>query len=289
MNEYLDKTTDLLLKKPIEWYEHLITMLPNFILAVLVILAFLFIARISRKLAHNLLGKLSDKSVVNGLLSTTTYVVVLIIGVFVALNVLQLDQAVSSLLAGAGIIGLALGFAFQNISANFISGIIIAFRKPFGVDDIIASQHFMGKVQAINLRSTIIETFQGLHVIIPNQEVLNKAITNYTHTHIRRIDLNIGVAYDEDLQQVRQVTLEVINKLEFVLKDKPVDLYFEEFGDSSINFLLVFWINYPDEPGYLEARSKAIMAIKSAFHKEGITIPFPIRTLDFKDKLEVVK
>lgn len=289
MNDYFAKTKDLLMQKPIEWYEYIISMLPNFVLAIIVVILFALLAKFARNLSEKLLNRVSDKPVVNGLLSTTTYIVVLTVGLFIALNVLQLEKAVSSLLAGAGIIGLALGFAFQNISANFISGVIIAFRKPFSVNDIIESHNHMGRVEAINLRSTVIETFQGLHVIIPNQEVLNKALTNYTRTHIRRIDLEIGVSYSEDLQKVKEVTLETIKSLDFVLSDKPIELYYEEFGDSSINYLLVFWIEYPDEPGYLSGRSEAIMAIKAAYDKAGITIPFPIRTLDFKNKLEVAQ
>jgi len=278
-----------LLRKPMEWYEYIISMLPNFALAIIVVVLFSIGARIIRRVIEKVLGRVSDKSVVNGLLSTTAYFVVLTIGFFVALNVLQLDKAVSSLLAGAGIIGLALGFAFQNISANFISGIIIAFRKPFGVNDIIETENHKGRVEAINLRSTVIETFQGLHIIVPNQEVLNKALINYTRTHLRRIDLNIGISYSEDLEQVKAVTLETIGNLSFILKDHPVDLFYEEFGDSSINFLLVFWIEYRDEPRYLRARSEAIMAITKAYREHGITIPFPIRTIDFKNKLEVAR
>jgi small conductance mechanosensitive channel len=289
MNDYFAKTKDLLMQKPIEWYEYIISMLPNFVLAIIVVILFALLAKFARNLSEKLLNRVSDKPVVNGLLSTTTYIVVLTVGLFIALNVLQLEKAVSSLLAGAGIIGLALGFAFQNISANFISGVIIAFRKPFSVNDIIESYNHMGRVEAINLRSTVIETFQGLHVIIPNQEVLNKALINYTRTHIRRIDLEIGVSYSEDLQKVKEVTLQTIKSLDFVLSDKPIELYYEEFGDSSINYLLVFWIEYPDEPGYLSGRSEAIMAIKAAYDKAGITIPFPIRTLDFKNKLEVAQ
>ena len=139
----------------------------------------------------------------------------------------------------------------------------------------------MGKVEAINLRSTIIETFQGLHIIIPNQDVLDQPLTNYTRTYVRRFDLNIGISYKDDLEQVKTVTLDVTRKLDFVKKDKPIDLYFQAFGDSSINFLRVFWIDNPDDSGYLEARSQAIISIKKAFDQHGITIPLPTRTMKF--------
>lgn len=198
-----------------------------------------------------------------------------------ALNVLHLQQTVTSLLAGAGIIGLALGFAFQDITANFISGVLLAFRKPIQVGDIIQAKDFTGMVEKIDLRITMIRTFQGLHVIIPNKDVFQSPVTNFTKTNERRIDLKVGVSYAEDLEEVKKIAIDSVSALPYLLPGKKVELHYSEFGDSAINFVLMIWVNYPDEPGYLRARSDAIIAVKKAFDKHGITIPFPIRTMDF--------
>ncbi len=281
MNFNLRKAADILYDKLESWLEALTAMLPNMVVAVLVIIIFFIIAKILRMMSSRLFNRMSDKTAINSLFSTIVYLITIGIGLMMALIVLHLEQTVTSLLAGAGIIGLALGFAFQDISANFISGILIAFRKPIQVDDIIEVKGYTGIVEKIDLRVTVIRTFQGLHVIIPNKEVFQNAVTNYTKTYNRRIDLEVGISYAEDLEKVKDVTIEAVSKLPYLLPEKEVNLFYNEFGDSSINFTIMLWIHYPDEPGFLKARSDAIIAIKKAFDKNGITIPFPIRTLDF--------
>ena len=277
----LQKALRIVLDKLESWMETLIAMLPNLVVAVLILVIFYFLARLMRLVANRLLDRLSDKGAINNLFSTLFYLLTLGVGLIIALNVLRLEQTVTSLLAGAGIIGLALGFAFQDITANFISGILIAFRKPIQVGDIIQSRDFMGMVEKIDLRVTVIRTFQGLHVIIPNREIFQNPVTNYTKTYDRRIDLEVGVSYGEDLQRVKEITLNAMDGMPGLLPNKEVKLFYTGFGESSINFVLMLWIHYPDEPGYLEARSEAIMRVKKAFDANDITIPFPMRTLDF--------
>lgn len=278
------KVLDILTGKLDGWLETLIAMLPNMVVSILVLIITYLIARGIRTLSPKVLNKLSEKVSINSLFSTLFYIGTLGVGLIIALNVLHLEQTVTSLLAGAGIIGLALGFAFQDITANFISGILIAFRKPIQVGDIIQTEQFIGTVEKIDLRVTVIRTFQGLHVIIPNKDIFQAPVTNFTKTYERRVDLEIGVSYSDNLEQVKQVTLEAIQGLDFLLPGKEVKLFYKEFGASSINLVIMFWVHYPDEPGYLAARSDAIMAVKKAYDQHDITIPFPIRTLDFDIK-----
>ena len=277
----ITKALNILTDKLQSWLESLTAMLPNFVVAVLVLVLFYFLAKGVKLVATKILKRFYDKPAIRNLFSTIAYIAVLTIGLMVALNVLHLKQTVSSLLAGAGIIGLALGFAFQDISANFISGILIAIRKPIQVGDIIKVGDFMGTVEEINLRVTIIRTFQGLHVFIPNKEIFQTPLINYTRTNERRIDLEVGVSYGDDLEKAKQLAIEAVRDKPWIKKGKEVNLFYTSFGDSSINFVLQLWIEYPDQPGFLEARSQTIMAVKKAFDDNNITIPFPIRTLDF--------
>ncbi len=272
---------DILMGKFEHWLEALTAMLPNMAVAIIVLLVFYGIAQAVRIVSAKLFERFSDRGAISSLFSNVFYLITLSIGLIMALNVLHLQQTVTSLLAGAGIIGLAIGFAFQDITANFISGILLAFRKPIRVGDIIETKDFFGTVEKIDLRVTVIRTFQGLHVIIPNKDVFQSPVTNFTKTNDRRIDLEIGVSYAEDLDFVKEVAINSVAKLPYLLEDKEVQLVYNEFADSSINFTLMIWIRYPDEPGYLTAKSDAIMAVKKAFDENGITIPFPIRTLDF--------
>jgi small conductance mechanosensitive channel len=280
-NFKIDNAVNIVVDKLQEWLEALIAMLPNFVVAVLVVIGFYFLARLVKNLTSRLLKKVLDNYEVNKLISNLAYFVVLGIGMFIALSTLELSQAVTSLLAGAGIIGLALGFAFQDIAANFVSGIFLTFRKPFKVGDIIQVQDYLGKVSEIDLRITTLTTFQGLDVLVPNKELFQGIVINYTHTKERRVDLAVGVSYGENLRKVKEITIEAIKKLSGLDTSKEVTLFYNEFGDSSINFTVRFYPQSASQADYLTARSEAIMSIKEAYDENDIMIPFPIRTLDF--------
>ncbi|WP_296622004.1 mechanosensitive ion channel domain-containing protein [Marivirga sp.] len=263
------------------WMEMVVEMIPNMLLSIILFILFIVLAGLVRKLFIKVFQKSSDNKALQNLFATIIYYAMIGIGLFIILDILNLDKAVTSLLAGVGVIGLALGFAFQDIAANFVSGIILAFRKPFLIDDVIKVDDLMGVVSRTNLRVTVIRTFQGQEVYVPNKDVLSNAITNYSILNQRRIDLAVGISYGDDLHKVHDLVLETIQNLEGVIRKEDMIFTYSEFGDSSINFEIKFWIKYPDNPSYLEMRSTAIMAIKDAFDREDITIPFPIRTLDF--------
>ncbi len=280
-------TTEM--KEPIEkittkvetWWDTFLSMLPNMAVAVVLFIIFLISAKAIQKVFLRLFRRSSTNRALENLFGTIVYYVVLGTGLFIILEVLQLDKAVTSLLAGVGVVGLALGFAFQDIAANFVSGIILAFRTPFHIGHIVKISDYMGTVTRTNLRVTVIKTFQGQEVYIPNKDVLQSPIQNFTILGQRRIDLAVGVSYADDLQKVEDLVIKTLKDLEGVIRHEDMIFTYTEFGDSSINFEIKFWIDYPDNPGFLHMRSKAIKAIKKAFDENEITIPFPIRTLDF--------
>lgn len=263
------------------WLDTFINMLPNIAVTLLLVIIFFVLARLGSKLFRKLFSKASNNEALQSLFSTIISCTILSIGFFIMLGVLGLDKALNSLLAGIGVIGLALGFAFKDIAANFVSGIILAFKRPFKRGDIIETKDIMGEVTKTNLRDTVIETFQGQEVYIPNKEFLQHAFYNFSALEKRRIDLIVGVSYADDLEKVEDVVLSTIKNLEGVIDKDMIVFDYSEFDSSSINFNIRFWIEYPDQPGYLTMRSKAIKAIKKAFDEQDITIPFPIRTLDF--------
>jgi small conductance mechanosensitive channel len=174
-----------------------------------------------------------------------------------------------------------LGFAFQDIAANFVSGIILAFHRPFRVGDIIETNGIEGIVARTDLRVTIIHTYQGQEISVPNKDVLQSALTNFSIKGERRIDLMVGISYGDDLDKVEDLMRDVIGSMEGIIRAEDVIFSYEAFGDSSINFMVSFWIKYNKHTDFLSARNKAIKEIKSAFDDNYITIPFPIRTLDF--------
>jgi small conductance mechanosensitive channel len=260
------------------WLESLVVMLPNIAVSVLVMIVFWLLSKLCVKILSKLLSKVSSNRQINGLLCSMCSFAVIVTGVFVALGVLHLDKTVTSLLAGVGILGLALGFAFQDLAANFMSGIIMSIRRPFRLGDIVETNDFMGTVEEIQLRSTTISTFLGQLVLIPNKEVFGNPIINYSQTGKRRVDLSVGVSYADDLEKVKTCAIDSVKSL---ASDGEAELFYTEFGGSSINFVLRFWIEFSSQKQYLKAMSDAIQNIKSSFDENDITIPFPIRTLDF--------
>jgi small-conductance mechanosensitive channel len=277
----IESTYELITGKLETWLNTTIEMLPNLAVALLVVVVFYTLAKIIKNFVGKMLGKVTQNKTVTGLAQTILGVLVIGIGVFIALSILNLDGMVTSLLAGAGIIGLALGFAFQDIASNFISGILLSVRHPFGIGDIIETNDLFGTVEKLNLRNTVIRTPQGQVIYVPNKVVYENPLMNYTKNGERRIDLSCGVSYGDDLEKARKVALEAIDGLDAKDTSRDVELYYNEFGDSSINFTLRFWIAFEKLPQYWGAQSEAIMALKKAFDENDIMIPFPIRTLDF--------
>lgn len=140
MLSVMEKWFVLIQEKLARWLEAFIKMLPNLLLAILIFTAFFFLAKFLRKVIYNLLLKISHKPTISGLFSSIFFIIILFVGLFISLQLLHLDKTISSLLAGAGIIGLALGFAFQDLTANFISGVFIIFKKNRSMLEISSTQ-----------------------------------------------------------------------------------------------------------------------------------------------------
>lgn len=280
----LQEALNLLMKKLEIWLRQFVLMLPNLAIALIILVITYFVAKQMRRMAENLLSRVSHSAALNNLFATLVQTGTLLLGIFFVLTILKLDKTVTTMLAGVGIIGLALGFAFQDIAANFISGVIIAVRRPFGVGDVIETNSYFGTIERINMRTIDLRRVTGELVKVPNRKVFESALVNFTHYGIRRIDLRLGVSYAEDLERVQQIVKDSVTGIKGMVENREVEVVYEEFGDSSINFLVRFWIQYKRQTDYVYAKSAAIIKIKKAFDAGNIQIPFPIRTLDFAIK-----
>ncbi len=266
------------------WIETLIQSLPEIIAAFVVVLIFVVLAKIVRGLVGRVVDRFTDHGPVKGLAMTTAYLAVLGAGLFIALGVLKLDTVLTSALAGVGIVGLALGFAFQDIAQNFVSGILITIRRPFTDGDLVETNDFFGTVEGVDLRATQLRTLQGQLVRIPNGAVYSSPIVNFTQAPAgRRVDLGCGTSYGDDLEKARQVALKAMEEVEGRDTDRDPELFYTEFGGSSINFIVRFWLRDTSQGAFLAAQSDAIMRLKAAFDENDVGIPFPIVTLDFSD------
>ena len=280
----LDTFWKLINEKLASWIEGSIQHLPNIVVAIVIAIAFGIIAKIAGNLAHRLLSRTFDSKQIVDLLTSIIKVAIITMGIFIALDFVGLRGTVTSLLAGAGIVGLAIGFAFQDMTENLIAGIAMGVRKPFEIGDVIEANGVFGHVEAINLRNTNVMTFFGQREIIPNKILFRNILTNYSVNGKRRIEVPVGISYADDPQQAADVITEAVNALDCVIDKEDTGVFAESFGDSSINLLVWFWIDYPGEPGYMVARHQVIVAIQKALGDANILIPFPIRTLDFGAK-----
>lgn len=266
------------------WLKEGIKHLPNIVVAILIAMFFGMLAKIAGNVIQKILRRTFESRQIADLITAIAKVFILAAGVFIALDFVGLQGTVTSLLAGAGIVGLAIGFAFQDLTENFIAGIAMGIRKPFEIGDVISADGVFGNVEAINLRNTLVQTFHGQREIIPNKILFRNILTNYSVLGVRRIEIPVGISYADDPARARDILTEALNAKDYVIKQDETTVYAEGFGDSSINLLVWFWITYPGETGFMEARHDAIVTIQRTLNEADILIPFPIRTLDFEAK-----
>tara|TARA_R110002051_G_scaffold148475_4_gene221089 strand:+ start:511 stop:1410 length:900 start_codon:yes stop_codon:yes gene_type:complete len=271
------------------WLDAIILKLPNIVMAIMVMVMFYILARIIRRLLKKLLAKSDSQKSVQDIIGKVVFVTILLLGFFVALGVLELNKVLTSILAGAGVIGLAIGLALQGTLNNTFGGLILSFMPNLKIDDFIESDGYSGFVSEINLRNIVLRQPDNNYVIIPNSNFIDGSFTNYSLSQRSRISVACGVGYESSLQDVEDLVVKLIAERFDQNENEEVEFFFTEFGDSSINFIVRFWIDMVDNKQKLAATHKAVKIIKEHFDKQNINIPFPIRTLDFgKNNLQVL-
>jgi small conductance mechanosensitive channel len=265
MSMRIEQILDLIAGKLVRWLQDGIVMLPNVVVAILVMVLFGVMARLGRQLVRNILSAFTENEDVGRLVGIVVYAAALAAGAFIALGVLHLDKTVTSLLTGVGILGLTLGFALQDVASNLVAGLLIALGRPFRIGDVIETNNFFGRVDQITLRDTRLTQLDGQIVLVPNREIFGKPIINHTAAATRRVDLEVNVSYRADLDQVLNVAQEAIAAVEGRDPSREIELFFKSLGDSTLTLMMRFWIHYGSEVEYLRARSAAIRRVKHAF------------------------
>lgn len=197
-------------------------------------------------------------------------------GVVIATVLSQFGVNLGAALGAAGIVGIAVGFAAQTSLSNVISGFFLLGEKPFRVGDLIEVDGIMGTVDRIGMISASVRTPDNKSVRIPNEMLVKSKVANITGNPIRRYDMQVGVAYDEDIEHVMQVLRDVADQNKHCLDEPAPLVLFMGFGDSSINFLFGVWMACED---YLLVRNSIAAQVQKAFLREGIEIPFPHRVI----------
>jgi small-conductance mechanosensitive channel len=199
-----------------------------------------------------------------------------ILGLFAVSALRQLGFNLGVLVGAAGIITVAIGFASQTSASNLISGLFLTLENAVAVGDVIRVEGVTGEVLSVDLLSTKVRTFDNLLVRIPNETMVKTQITNLNRFPIRRVDLQVGVAYKQDLEEVQRVLFEVADLNPLALEEPAPLLIAQGFGESSINYQFSVWAK---SENFLELRNGMQRQIKQAFDAHGIEIPFPHRTL----------
>ena len=283
----IEKSLESLVDKLTGWLNSLIVNLPNIILAVLVFILFFFIAKWVGKIVNRLLIRKVKQDSIREITIKVLKAIIILTGFFVALGLLNLNQLLTSILAGAGVIGLAVGLALQGPLNNSFSGVILSFLPELQIGDWVETNGYAGTVIEINLRSIKIKQSDNNFVVIPNSKIVDDAFKNYSRTERSRIFVDCGVHYDSDLEFVQKLTVDTIAELFPQNGQEEVEFMYNAFADSSINFTVRFWTDAKKNYDILVAQSRAIIGIKKAFDKNDINIPFPIRTIDFTNNLNL--
>jgi len=205
----------------------------------------------------------------------------LTLGVTIALSIAGIDLTAIIAAAGFGI-----GFAMQDLIMNFMAGVLILLNRQFTIGDYIQVNDTIGQVQEIQSRSTVLKALDGTKVIVPNADLFTNQVTSYTSNPFRRIEIGVGVEYRTDLGHASQVILEALRSHNLVVLEPAPAILIDEFADSSINFLIRFWVD--SHSNWMKTKSEVIHLVKKSFDAEGIGIPFPIRTLAFDKDTEDV-
>ncbi|TVQ07087.1 MAG: mechanosensitive ion channel family protein [Leptolyngbya sp. DLM2.Bin27] len=203
-----------------------------------------------------------------------------VVGSIVALGVLGLDFA--ALLGTLGLTSVAIGFSLRDVLSNYISGVILLAARPFRISDQVVIGNYEGTVVQIQLRATTMRTYDGRLVYIPNQQVFQKSVVNNTDSPVRRSDVIVGIDYEDDISQARQVIVEAVMSVEGVEPEPAPLILVQALAASTVNLEVRFWVNSRRQ-SFLQVTSAASQAIKERLQAAGIRMPTEIYTLKFRE------
>lgn len=256
-----------------------VSRLPGIIAALIVFLFFVFIGyAVNRIIKGRIIKRLKAKIVASFVAEIIKWVFISI-GFLIALHMMGFGGIASSLLAGAGVSAIILGFAFKDIAENFLAGMILAINRPFKAGDIIQVDSFKGPVVDIDMRTTHIRSADGRDIYIPNSIVIKSVFTNYTKDGFLRLEFMVGLDQNDDLEKARVLILNHLKSQNRILKDPESNVIVEELGVNTVDMKVFFWIdlygNSSEDPGLLgePVRSQIMREVKDMLLNNGFNLP----------------
>ncbi|WP_194852579.1 mechanosensitive ion channel family protein [Nonlabens antarcticus] len=266
------------------WWYAIILRLPNLAVAIVIMVLFYFIARGVSVLLRKILRKYLGNQSVRRIIIKVVFGLTLFLGFFIALGVMDLDKALTSMLAGAGVVALAIGLALQGTLSNTFSGIMLSFLPKIKIGDYIETDSHSGFVHEISLRNLVLRQTDNHFVIMPNAKFISESFVNFSLVPRARVTVTSRIAYGSNLHDVIALVTKAIADRFEQRENEGVEFYYLEFDDFSINFMTRFWTDFINKRQFYAAQHAAILEIYDVFEKHDIKIPFPIRTLDVSDK-----
>ena len=258
------------------WLTEFVSFLPKLISALVIFAITLWGAKLIAKGVRKLSQKRIDSEEINQLIFRITRWTLIIIGTVVALDQVEFD--ITGFIAGLGVAGFTIGFALQDIAKNFISGLLLLYRQPFMIGDYVKVSDYSGEVKEINIRDTVVTTINGETVIIPNKDVFENPIINFSHAPLRRSSVVIGLGYEENSEKAIAVFLEAIGMVVGVEQDPKPIIRAEELGESTLQLSAYFWVNQ-EKASFLDVHSEVVKCITRTAQENKINLPYPIQTV----------
>lgn len=254
---------------------NIVEVIASYVFSFIVALLIFFIGKWIVNKIVTILGKVLRK--INGIdetlvkfLENIVYYALLTVVIIAALN--KLGIATTSFLAILGAAGLAIGLALKDSLGNFASGVMIVIFKPFKVGDSVIAGGVTGTVTEVTIFNTVFLTADNQKIIVPNSSITGGSITNVNANDTRRVDIIVGISYEDNIKHAKEVLANIINENSKVLKDKAVGINVTELADSSVNLTINVWVKSSD---FASAKAELLESIKTTFDEVGITIPYP--------------
>lgn len=277
---------EILSTRLVEIARGFVVFLPQIAVALILILVTWLFARLALGLSRRITSRMSLRPSLVDALSKLFSITIWIVGLLIAATVLFPDLTPGKMLAALGLGSIAIGLAFKDIFENFLAGLLILMREPMRIRDFVECEGVEGAVEKISIRDTYIRRTDGELVIMPNAMLYKNPVYIVTDRDLRRVSIDIGVAYKEDVATSRDVIEAALEGCRTIDRDKPVEVCAKQFGSSSIDFIVLWWTgSKPADERH--SKNEVVTAIKKALDDAGIEIPFPYRTLTFDEPLEI--
>ena len=270
----MDLIDDLIIQFS-SYYDKVIVVIPRLFIAAIVVVFFLFVMRLIRIKLMGFISKKADDKLLVNFFNKILQILNIILAILISLYIVGLAKIAASALGGLGLGAIIVGFAFKDIAENFLAGVIMAFKRPFRVGDVVESQGIVGSVVGMNLRETHMKSFEGKDVYIPNGQILKNPIFNYTIDGFIRHQFQLGVAYESDIERVRAIIMEVMHSVDGVLKETKVPkTMIGEFASSSVVIIVQYWTNTFDEKySSTEIKTQAMRRVLEALRLNKVEMP----------------